>query len=112
MSKYPMQDVPGDAIASARAVTQYWYDVGLDIGRLDKYRVQEGHDAPVLTELRIRCDPSDDQGVLVVVKGYTEKGYVVAFHRGETVVEALVGAARRVSNHTLKWREDEYAGNK
>lgn len=101
-------DVPGDSVASARAVTEYWYNIGLGIGRLDKYRGTEHHDAPTLTEVRIKCDPSDEQGVLVVVKGHSDDGPVVAFHRGESVVEALQGVCARLSNHTLKWREDQY----
>lgn len=109
MSQKPNLDKPGDAVASARAVTQYWYDVGFDLGRVDRYRTNEGHDAPVLYQVNIKCDPADEQGVLVMAKGYTEKGYVVAFHRGETVVEAVVGMARRLGNGTLKWKEDAYA---
>ena len=111
MSKKPERDVPGDSVASARAVTQYWYDIGSGLGGLDRYRANEGHDKPILYELKIKCDPSDEQGVLVMAKAYTEDGYVVGFHRGESVVEAVTGMARRIVNGTLKWREDQYAGH-
>lgn len=110
MSKKPNRDVPGDSVASARQVTQYWFDVGSSIGDLDRYQDREHHDAPTLTEVRIKCDPADELGVLVVVKGITDDGYVICFHRGETIVEALQGASRRVKNHTAKWKEDQYAG--
>lgn len=110
MSKKPKLDVPGDTVASARAVTVYWYNVGVAMGDLDRYRDTDHLAAPVLTELRIRCDPADDMGVLVIAKGLTEDGQVVAFHRGETIVEAVQGMARRLKNQTAKWKEDEYAG--
>lgn len=110
--KYPKEDVPGDAVASARAVTEYWYEVGRALGDVDKYQ-KLGHVAqPELYDLRVKCDLSDEQGFLVIAKGFTEKGYVIAFHRGETVVEAVVGMSRRLKNHTLKWKEDTYANDK
>lgn len=109
MGKKPPGDVPGDAVATARAVTTYWYNVGVSLGDLDRYRDTDHLAAPVLVELRVRCDPADDMGVLVVAKGLSEDGPVVAFHRGETIVEAVQGMARRLKNQTAKWKEDEYA---
>ena len=109
MSKRPNLDVPGDAIASARAVTLYWYNIGVALGDVDRYRETDHLNAPQLTELRIRCDPADEMGVLVIAKGLSEDGQVVAFHRGETVVEAVAGMAKRLKNQTAKWKSDEYA---
>lgn len=112
MPKYPKEDVPGDTIASARAVTEYWYGVGRSVGDLDRYREIAGVDQPELLGLRVSCDASDERGVLIVVKGLGEDGYLVAFHRGESIVEALQGVANRLKNHTLKWKEDVYAKDK
>lgn len=109
MSKKPDLDVPGDTVATARAVTTYWYNVGVSIGDYDRYRDTDHLDAPTLTEIRIRCDPSDEMGVLIIAKGLSEDGPVVAFHRGETIVEAVQGMARRLKNQTAKWKEDQYA---
>jgi len=109
MTKKHELDVPGDTVATARAVTLYWYNVGVAIGDLDRYREKDHLTAPTLTELRVRCDPEDEMGVLVVAKGLSEDGPVVAFHRGETIVEAVQGMARRLKNQTAKWKEDEYA---
>lgn len=109
--KYPKDDVPGDAVASARQVTEYWYHVGQALGDVDRFQETAHVDQPELYELKIKCDRSDPQGVLVMAKGVGEDGYLVAFHRGETVVEAVVGITRRLKNHTLKWKRDEYANN-
>lgn len=109
MSKRPNLDVPGDAVASARAVTTYWYDVGVSIGDIDRYRTKDHLVAPVLLGFNVRCAPDDEQGVLVIAKGLSEDGPVVAFHRGETIVEAVQGMARRLKNETAKWRRDEFA---
>lgn len=110
--KRPNDDVAGDAVASARQVAEYWYSVGQAIGGIDRFQ-ENGHvDQPELYELRIKCDQSDPEGFMIMVKGLGEDGYVIAFHRGETVVEALVGVARRLQNHTLKWKVDQYANDK
>ena len=109
MGKRMPDDIPGDSVGSARAVTEFWYNVGIAINDLDKVREATHHDQPILTGLTIRCDPSDEQGVLVIAKGYTDDGWVVAFHRDETVREALVGMSKRLKNHTAKWKEDKYA---
>ncbi len=106
--KRPKLDVPGDSIASARAVAQFWYDVGVAVGDIDRYRSTNHHDAPTLTALKLKCDPADEQGVLVMASGYTEDRDVVAFHRGENVVEAITGMSRRLKNHTAKWKDDAY----
>ena len=109
MGKKLPDDVPGDTVASARRVTEYWYGVGAALGDLDRYREAAHVDAPTLTGLTIKCDPEDAQGVLVIAKGFSEDGWVVAFHRDETVVDAVVGMARRLKNHTAKWKKDIYA---
>lgn len=110
--KYPEKDVPGDAVASARAVTEYWYEVGRALGDIDRFQTTGHVDQPELYELRLKCDTGDPEGFLVIAKALGETGYVIAFHRGETVVEALVGLSKRLKNHTLKWREDQYANDK
>lgn len=112
MGKHPPNDVPGDAVASARAVTEYWYEIGRLLGDIDRYRDTEHVEAPALTAITIKCDPQDMQGVLVIAKGFSEEGWVVAFHRDETVVSALTGMARRLKNHTAKWKKDMYANDK
>lgn len=109
MGKKLPDDVPGDTIASARAVTEYWYGIGRLIGDLDRYRETDHLEAPTLTALTIKCDPQDTQGVLVMAKGFSEDGWVIAFHRDETVVDALSGMVRRLKNHTAKWKKDVYA---
>ena len=111
MSKKPNRDIPGDAVASAHQVTVYWFEVGVAMGDIDRYRDIDHLDAPTLLEIRVKCDPADDMGVLIVVKALSDDGPVVAFHRGESVVEAIQGASRRLKNHTLKWREDGYANS-
>ncbi len=64
-------------------------------------------DRPTLTELRIKCDPDDDQGVLVILKGYVGAQWMIAFHRDATFSDAIRGAGNRLRNGDLKWREDK-----
>ncbi len=63
-----------------------------------------------VTGVSVRCQWSDEVETLVVIKGTTEEGVqVVGFHSEVGMLDALAGAARRLVNGTIKWREDNYA---
>ena len=72
--------------------------------------IQEGR--PTLTQVTVKCDPDDEQGVLIVLKGYEGTSWVVAFHRDTTLSAAISGVGNRLRNGSLKWRADEYADSK
>lgn len=73
---------------------------------LDRLKWEATEKRPLVYEVRIKCDPEDDAGVLCIVKAYKPDGYVVAFQREETVWEALVGVSKRLANNSFKWKED------
>jgi hypothetical protein len=45
-------------------------------------------------------------GWLAVVRAETDGGKFVAFHGGDTYLEAVSGVIARLRNGSLKWRED------
>lgn len=61
---------------------------------------------PTLIEVRIKCDPDDEEGVLVILKGYLGSVNYVAFHRDSTYTAAVSTVGNRLRNGSLKWRED------
>lgn len=61
---------------------------------------------PTLIEVRIKCDPDDEEGVLVILKGYVGNVEYVAFHRDSTFSAAITAVGNRLRNGSLKWRED------
>lgn len=81
--------------------------VGEYMFALDRLKWEATEKRPLVYEIRVKCDPDDEQGVLCIIKAYKPDGYVVAFHREETVWEVLVGVSKRLQNNSLKWREDK-----
>lgn len=63
-----------------------------------------------VTGLSIRVPEERMAETLVVVRGIAGDGTpVVAFHSAVGVATAIAGAAVRVAQGTVKWKEDEYA---
>lgn len=90
-----------------------WMD-GLAGGLLQigTYQQTIQEEKPTLVEFRVKCDPDDEKGVLVIVKGYLGAEWYVAFHRAETVGEAVQGLGNRLRNGSLKWKEDVPYGDR
>lgn len=101
-------DSPGSDRAHRKWLT------GLSNGLLNiqtyQQEIQEGR--PTLTGLVVKCDPDDEAGVLVVLKGYLGQVEMVAFHRADTVSEAISSTGNRLRNGSLKWKEDQYAADR
>ena len=62
------------------------------------------------TGMSIRAPRSREGEYLVVIRGEDNEGMpVVAFNSGHSIGEAVRGVEARLSNGTLRWREDEFA---
>ena len=96
-----------EARTSDAAYNRWVGNLAKAIGNIDGYRRGIQEDAPTLTSFLVKCDPDDEGGVLVVAKGYEGSQWKVAFHRGDSVEEALKGLGDRLQNRSLKWRDDE-----
>lgn len=98
-----------DAHATRKSSKAYekWKDsIFSAITHIEQYLDDVQDESPTLTEIRIRCDPTDEEGVLIILKGYHINQLYVAFHREATFSMALTGAGNRLRNGSLKWRED------
>ena len=103
-----------DARKSARSDKAYstWLlGIAEGVTRTEKYIEDIQEERPTLTEVKIKCDPDDERGVLVILKGYLGSQAYVAFHRDGTYSAALTGVGNRLRNGSLRWKEDAGYGN-
>lgn len=96
----------GDAPRSDKAYDRWAGEIVRALGNIETYQseIQEGR--PTLVSFRIKCDPDDEKGVLLIAKGYQGSQAFVAFHGDVTVTSAIVGFGNRLANGSLKWREE------
>ncbi len=95
-----------DAGRSDRAFKKWQEALARGLGYLDMYREDIQEDRPTITEIRLKCDPDDEAGVLAVVKGYVGSEWFVAFHRTESISSCITEVGNRLRNGSLKWRKD------
>lgn len=72
------------------------------------YRSQDqpAHFEVLLYEVRVKIPASSGDEFMVVLKGESEDGKVVAFYRADDYASAVTGALLAWENRSLKWRED------
>lgn len=90
---------------SDKAYDKWVEGIARGVLHIEGYLSEIQEERPTLTELRVKCDPDDEEGVLVVFKGYLGGQECVAFHRDGTISAALTGAGNRLRNGSLAWRE-------
>jgi hypothetical protein len=59
-----------------------------------------------LTEVRVKLPRIKNDEFMVVLKGESDEGSVVAFYRADDYASAVTGALLSWENKSLKWRED------
>jgi hypothetical protein len=91
---------------SDKAHDKWLMGIALGVVSVENYVEAIQEERPTLTEVRIKCDPDDEQGVLVILKGYLGSQDYVAFHRDSSFTSAITSAGNRLRNGSLKWRED------
>ncbi len=97
---------------SNRIFVEIMVGVARGIIHIHEYNQSIQEEKPTLTDIRIKCDPDDEKGVLIILKGYWGSVDHVAFHRDVTITSALVGVGNRLRNGSLQWREETpYVGN-
>lgn len=91
---------------SNKAYDKWLQGMAFAVTYFERYLEEIQEERPTLTEVRVKCDPDDDEGVLVILKGYVGNVKYIAFHREATYSAAVTGAGNRLRNGSLKWRED------
>lgn len=95
-----------DAPGSDRAHKKWLRGLANGLLAIETYNSEIQEERPTLTQVTVKCDPDDEMGVLVVLKGYQGSLWYVAFHREDTLSAAISGVGNRLRNGSLKWRED------
>lgn len=98
-----------DAKRTQRSDKSYgkWLEgIALGVTRTERYIEEIQEERPTLTDVRIKCDPDDERGVLIIAKGYIGNQDYVAFHRDTSYSMALTALGNRLRNGSLHWRED------
>lgn len=96
---------------SDKAFAKWLEGIALGVTRTERYIEDIQEERPTLTEVRVKCDPDDERGVLIIAKGYVGNQEYVAFHRDTTYSMALTALGNRLRNGSLTWREDEGYAN-
>lgn len=91
---------------SDKAYTKWREGIATGVVHTEAYIDAIQEERPTVTEIRIKCDPDDEEGVLIILKGYLGSDSYVAFHRDETYSAALTAVGNRLRNGSLKWRID------
>jgi len=103
------EDAPSTR-TSDKAYTKWLEGVARGVISIENYNIAIQEEKPTLTEFRVKCDPDDEEGVLVVLKGYVGQQEFVSFHRDTTVTAALTSVGNRLRNGSLNWREERPYG--
>lgn len=102
-------EVPGDAVASAAAFERQLVRYGKALYDFERAVWKYEEDDIYIDSIRFRSPAGPDGEVLAIVKAYAGNAPVIAFHSGTPFAECVFGTITRMTNKSLKWREDKYA---
>lgn len=103
------KDVPGNAVASAEAVTREYVRFAEEVYRADKL-IERLDEADVwVHDLRFKAPDSEHGEWFVIVRATVSQKRCVGFHAGVSFQEALRGTLARLQNGSMKWKDDQYA---
>lgn len=102
------RDVDGNAMASAVAVQREMVRTAEKLYRMEELLDKLFEEDQEVLRIAVQCPDGDRDDYMVYVTGLVDGKRCVAFHGGATFREALIGAIDRMSNRSLKWREDKY----
>lgn len=102
------KDLPGDTLQSQSAFDREVHKVGMRVLNIDRFIDKGVDDKIVVRAIKFRAGNVPGAEWLVVITAYSPGGPIVAFHSGDGFRETLVGLASRLSNGSLKWKDDQY----
>ncbi len=103
----------GDLVREAKekkllkSAENYVGRLGLAVISLDDNITDTPDGEHFVNEIRFKVRYDEQGDILVVVKAFGGPGKTIAFHSADTVAEGLLGLANRLTNGTLKWKEDK-----
>jgi len=82
---------------------------GYSLVDLESLMSKDASDGLRVQSITVRNPKEPGADYLVVVKATVEGRYYVGFHGAQTVAEALAGATARITNRSMRFREDSPA---
>ncbi len=110
MSKARLEntDIPGNSVGSHAAYVRQLVSQAETLLGFERTLEQMFEDEMYVRGISIRFPEDDRPEYLAVVRVDGADGKQVAFHSAPTIMELIVGVAKRMSNKSMKYREDEY----
>ncbi len=104
------KDIPGDARASALAVQRVLLRLAEQLVRAEDIfeRLDEGDLS--IDSMGVRLPQYEGGDYMVTVRAVKEGVAVVGFHGADSLAESLRGVLARLSNGSMRWRDDKYRG--
>lgn len=106
MVKY--KEVPGDSVTSAANYARAMVRLAEAIVDFERQADRLAETDLFIQSMTIRLPSYDRAEYLLVLRGTTPDGAVVAFHNAPTLWETIEGTVNRLKNGSLKWKEDQY----
>jgi len=98
----------GNTIAEQHALDKRLHRNGFVVETAERIFDRYWDEGCEITKVTIRPPADADGEWLVVVAGTADGNKVVAFHRGMSFGEALIGMLNRLDNRSVKWNPDKY----
>jgi len=97
--------------ASKRAAESLLNRLGVRLEQLDRFVDDPPDGETFITEVRFKVNAAWDGGVLMIVKATINGEKVIGFHGDDGLAETLAGGVNRLSNGSMKWKEDKPYGS-
>lgn len=102
------EENPGDAIGSQQQYLRHLVKIGEALTGFERVLDMLADQDEWVYSIRAKLADEDNRETLIIVKAMVGGSPVVGFHSAEGFGEAVRGTIARLSNRTMKWKEDEY----
>jgi len=104
-----IEEHDGQALAAARSYAAEMVRIGEAVSGFEHLLDRLDEANIMIASVRVKVPLGDEVDYLIIVRARQEGRGVVGFHAGTTLRETLVGTIARLSNGSMKWKDDEYA---
>ena len=103
------KEVPGSSYLSQLAYQKALITFAEKLVRFERVAERLFEDDVHIMGMTIRVPSGEGEDYLVTIRAFVGGDAKVAFHAGATIVEVLGGVMNRLTNNSLKWKDDKYA---
>lgn len=104
------QDVPGNAMMSAQNHQRRLIRMAETLQRLEPVLEKLWDEDTIVMGMSIRFAVDEGDDYLATIRAQKDGEQVVSFHSAQTFYEVVEGVINRLTNRSLRWKADEFAG--